>query len=130
MFIVDSFVCGSIHWKLRDEDDCVNSICSFTFENEHFSRLSLPPRYNEDHVSTLTVFEGFAKLYEPLIFLNNGLILMMHYREFVVCYDTRRKLMEVIRICQTQGNNYAIAYKPSFVSLKDVGKGEQVKMSR
>jgi hypothetical protein len=38
--------------------------------------------------------------------------------------------MEIIRIWQTQGNNYAIAYKPSFVSLKDVGKGEQLKMSR
>jgi hypothetical protein len=55
---------------------------------------------------------------------------MMQYREFVVCYDTRRKFMEIIRIWQTQGNNYAIAYKPSFVSLKDVGKGEQLKMSR
>jgi len=168
MFIVDSFVCGSIHWELRDEDDCVNSIGSFNFENEQFSELSLPPRYDEGDV-TLTAFEGclgvsffhtysdpqyeiwimkeygnkeswtkqftvknlgFAKLYDPLIFLNNGLILMMQYREFVVCYDTRRKFMEIIRIWQTQGNNYAIAYKPSFVSLKDVGKGEQLKMSR
>ncbi|KAL9400893.1 hypothetical protein Peur_004742 [Populus x canadensis] len=168
MFIVDSFVCGSIHWELRDEDDCVNSIGSFNFENEQFSQLSLPPRYDEGDV-TLTAFEGclglsffhtysdpqyeiwimkeygnkeswtkqftvknlgFSNLYEPLIFLNNGLILMMQYREFVVCYDTRRKFMEVIRIWQTQGDNYAIAYKPSFVSLKDVGKGEQLKMSR
>ncbi|KAF9678020.1 hypothetical protein SADUNF_Sadunf08G0168400 [Salix dunnii] len=46
----------------------------------------------------------------------------MYYSEFVVCYDIRTKFLEVIRIWQTQGNNYAMAYKPSFVSLKDVMK--------
>eukprot|EP00258_Populus_trichocarpa_P032482 XP_024448501.1 uncharacterized protein LOC18101738 [Populus trichocarpa] len=66
----------------------------------------------------------------PLIFLNSGLILMMNNHERFVIYDTRRKFMKVIRICQTQGSKYAIAYKPSFVSLKDVAKGEQLKMSR
>ncbi|KAI5581005.1 hypothetical protein POPTR_008G215800v4 [Populus trichocarpa] len=168
IFMFDSFVCGSIHWELRGEDNCVNSIGSFNFENEQFSQLSLPPRYDEGGV-TLTVFEGclgvsffntccetqfeiwvmkeygnkqswtkqftvknlgFENHYQPLIFLNNGLILMMDNHERFVIYDTRRKFMKVIRICQTRGSKYAIAYKPSFVSLKDVGKGEQLKMSR
>jgi F-box interacting protein len=57
IFMFDSFVCGSIHWVFRDEDTCVNGIGSFNFENEQFSHLSLPPRYDEDDV-TLTVFEG------------------------------------------------------------------------
>jgi F-box interacting protein len=168
IFMFDSFVCGSIHWVFRDEDTSVNGIGSFNFENEQFSQLSLPPRYDEG-VVTLTVFEGclgvsffntssdpqfeiwvmkeygnrqswtkqftgtnlaFGNLYVPLIFLNSGLILMMNNHERLVIYDTRRKFMNVIRICQTQGSKYAIAYKPSFVSLKDVGKGEQLKMSR
>jgi F-box interacting protein len=168
IFMFDSFVCGSIHWELRGEDNCVNSIGSFNFENEQFSQLSLPPRYDEGGVA-LTVFEGclgvsffntccdtqfeiwvmkeygnkqswtkqftvknlgFGNHYVPLIFLNNGLILMMDNHERFVIYDTRRKFMKVIRICQTRGSKYAIAYKPSFVSLKDVGKGEQLKMSR
>ncbi|KAG5240920.1 F-box protein [Salix suchowensis] len=167
IFMFDSFVGGSIHWELRDEGNCVNSIGSFNFENEQFSQFSLPPRYNEELV-TLTVFEGclgvsffstclqpqyeiwvmkeygkkeswtklitvenpgFGELCEPLIFLNSGLILMMHCREYVVCYDTRTRFMEAIRIWQAQGNSYAMPYKPSFVSLKDVAKGEQLKMS-
>ncbi|KAJ6351781.1 hypothetical protein OIU78_007638 [Salix suchowensis] len=66
---------------------------------------------------------GFGELCEPLIFLNSGLILMMHCREYVVCYDTRTRFMEAIRIWQAQGNSYAMPYKPSFVSLKDVAKG-------
>lgn len=167
-FMFDSFVGGSIHWELRDEGNCVNSIGSFNFEKEQFSQFSLPPRYNEELV-TLTVLEGclgvsffstclqpqyevwvmkeygkkeswtklitvenpgFGQLCEPLIFVNSGLILMMHYREYVVCYDARTKSMEAIRIWQAQGNSYAMPYKPSFVSLKDVAKGEQLKMSR
>jgi hypothetical protein len=55
---------------------------------------------------------------------------MMDNHESFVIYDTRRKFIKVIRICQTQGSRYAIAYKPSFVSLNDIAKGEQLKMSR
>ncbi|XP_068331591.1 F-box protein At3g07870-like [Pyrus communis] len=78
-------------------------------------------------VENLYLRERSCDLYEPLIFLSNGEILMSYNDWIVVCYDPNRKNLRETRIARTQSDFRAYAYSPSFVSLYFASKGEEVK---
>ncbi|KAI5349655.1 PREDICTED: F-box [Prunus dulcis] len=74
----------------------------------------------------------FLSLHEPIMFLSNGEILMVHNNWDVVCYNKEKKSFREIRLTGTQSSFSfnAISYSPSFVSLYDVSRGEEVKRVR
>ncbi|KAK9933588.1 hypothetical protein M0R45_020780 [Rubus argutus] len=68
-------------------------------------------------------------VYEPLVFLRNGEILLCYNDWIVVCYNQGTKSLRETRVAQTGSHFRAIGYNPSFVSLQEVAKGEKVKRS-
>ncbi|CAL2227233.1 unnamed protein product [Prunus armeniaca] len=72
--------------------------------------------------------ERICDRYNPIMFLSNGEILMFHNFERVVCYNQEQKSFRKIKIPSTKKWSFQpIAYSPSFLSLYDVAKGEDVK---
>ncbi|KAK9933568.1 hypothetical protein M0R45_020761 [Rubus argutus] len=69
-------------------------------------------------------------VYEPLVFLRNGEILLCYNDWIVVCYNQGTKSLRETRVAQTGSHFRAIGYNPSFVSLQEVAKGEKVKRVR
>ncbi|CAB4293430.1 unnamed protein product [Prunus armeniaca] len=74
--------------------------------------------------------ERICHVYEPIMFLRNGEILLLFNNCAVVCYNQETKSFREIRITWTRSPFEAIAYSPSFVSLYNVSKGEEVKRVR
>ncbi|KAK9902485.1 hypothetical protein M0R45_001574 [Rubus argutus] len=66
-------------------------------------------------------------VYEPLVFLRNGEILLCYNDWIVVCYNQGTKSLRETRVAQTGSHFRAIGYNPSFVSLQEVAKGEKVR---
>jgi F-box interacting protein len=64
--------------------------------------------------------------YEPIMFLNNGDILMSYGVGAVVCYNPETKSFRKTSIVPIDSEFVATAYSPSFVSLYDIAKGEEV----
>ncbi|XP_061991423.1 F-box protein At3g07870-like isoform X2 [Rosa rugosa] len=64
--------------------------------------------------------------YEPIVFFNDGEILMTYKDRVVVRYNQETKTVSRTGIIQTQSRFRAIAYCPCFVSLHDVSNGEEV----
>ncbi|KAK9933600.1 hypothetical protein M0R45_020790 [Rubus argutus] len=69
-------------------------------------------------------------VYEPLVFLRNGEILLCYNDWIVVCYNQGTKSLRETRVAQTGSHFRAIGYNPSFVSLQEVAKGEKVRRVR
>lgn len=65
-------------------------------------------------------------VYEPLMFLGDGEILMMYNDRVVDSYNQETKRFQKTKIIQIRSN--FVEYSPCFVSLHDVLKGEEVKM--
>lgn len=72
-------------------------------------------------------WERICDRYNPIMFLSTGEILMFYNFERVVCYNQAEKSFRKINIPSTKWSFQPIAYSPSFVSLYDVAKGEDVK---
>ncbi|CAB4293433.1 unnamed protein product [Prunus armeniaca] len=66
-------------------------------------------------------------LYEPMLFLSNGEIVMSYNDWVVVCYNQKRMSFRETRITRTRSEFHAIGYSPCFVSLYDISKAEEVK---
>ncbi|CAN6551487.1 unnamed protein product [Malus baccata var. baccata] len=66
-------------------------------------------------------------LYEPMVFLRNGEIVMSYNDWAVVCYNQKRTSLRETRITQTRNQFHAIGYSPCFVSLYNVSRAEEVK---
>ncbi|KAM0985059.1 hypothetical protein ACFX13_012593 [Malus domestica] len=73
------------------------------------------------------VEELCCDVYEPIMYLSNGEILMLYNNRAIVCYNGERKSFREIKITWTQAPFEAIAYSPSFVSLYNVSNGEDMK---
>ncbi|GLU08282.1 hypothetical protein SLE2022_252030 [Rubroshorea leprosula] len=69
-------------------------------------------------------------LYEPVVVLNNGEILLVYNNDLVVCYHPKRKCLRGTKMFRTRSQFNAIAYTPSLVSLYAVAKGEQISRTR
>ncbi|GLT37105.1 hypothetical protein SLA2020_114410 [Shorea laevis] len=69
-------------------------------------------------------------VYEPVIVLNNGEILLVYNNDNVVCYHPKRKCLRGTTMFRTRSQFNAIAYTPSLVSLYVVAKGEQISRTR
>ncbi|OMO98356.1 hypothetical protein COLO4_13971 [Corchorus olitorius] len=70
--------------------------------------------------------QGSWDFYEPMSVLNNGEILLWYNNDKVVCYNPKRKNVRTTQFFRTRSQFDAIAYTPSFVSLYNVAKGEQI----
>ncbi|KAM0988409.1 hypothetical protein ACFX1X_012606 [Malus domestica] len=137
----NAFLHGALH-SLRRE--CWGSdliILTFNFDKEQFGSLSLP-RLPENHFSNMLeygvqeswtkiiVFESLYKYhrdlswhsYEPIMFLNNGEILLLFNNRDVVCYNQESKSFREISI---QATTSPFLDSPSFISLYDVAEGEE-----
>ncbi|KAL6191347.1 hypothetical protein ACLB2K_037738 [Fragaria x ananassa] len=68
-------------------------------------------------------------VYEPLVFLRNGDILLCYNDWLVVCYNQGTKSLKETRVARPQYFR-AIGYNPCFFSLHDVAKGEEIKRVR
>lgn len=68
--------------------------------------------------------------YEPIMFLNNGEILLSQGVGSVVCYNPKTKGFKKTSIAPIKSEFVAAAYSPSFVSLYDIAKGEEVERVR
>ncbi|KAK9933548.1 hypothetical protein M0R45_020742 [Rubus argutus] len=69
--------------------------------------------------------------YEPIMFLNNGEILMSCCGVgAVVCYNPETKGFRKTSIAPIDSEFVATGYSPSFVSLYDIAKGEEVERVR
>ncbi|XVF38592.1 hypothetical protein REPUB_Repub20aG0115500 [Reevesia pubescens] len=77
-------------------------------------------------VENLYPKQGSWDFYEPMVVLNNGEILMLYNNDAVVCYNQKRKNLRGTKYFRTRSQLDAIAYTPSFVSLYNVAKGEQI----
>lgn len=69
-------------------------------------------------------------LYEPVVVLRNGEILLVYNSDLVVCYNPQRKGLRGSKMFRTRSQFNAIAYTPSLVSLYVVAKGEQISRTR
>ncbi|CAK7338461.1 unnamed protein product [Dovyalis caffra] len=65
--------------------------------------------------------------YQPLFTLGSGKILMFQRHQCIVCYDPKSKSIQDTGISQGMECIGVTAYTPSFVSLQDIAKGEELK---
>ncbi|KAM5569180.1 F-box protein [Rosa sericea] len=68
--------------------------------------------------------------YEPIMFLSNGEILMSYGASAVVCYNPETKSFKETSIGPIGLGFVTTAYSPSFVSLNNISKGEEVESVR
>ncbi|KAK9946605.1 hypothetical protein M0R45_012061 [Rubus argutus] len=139
----NSLLHGALHW-LPEGFDGSQCIQSFNFETEQFRPLPLPSEdrlkyYSKHDCLRSGVWESRCLLfyeekfdmhdvYEPLMFLGDGEILMMYNDRVVDSYNQETKSFQKTKIIQIRSN--FVEYSPCFVSLHDVLKGEEVKMIR
>ncbi|OMO98373.1 hypothetical protein COLO4_13966 [Corchorus olitorius] len=62
----------------------------------------------------------------PLFYLKNGEILFSFINEVVICYNPVKGVLRNAKMFRTMGKFNAVGYTPSFISLEDVAKGEQI----
>lgn len=68
--------------------------------------------------------------YEPIMILKNGKILMLFNRNALLLYDPMLECFEDVHIYGIGSDFHGISHVPSLVSLRDVAKGENLKMCR
>ncbi|KAI8010810.1 Transmembrane 9 superfamily member 11 [Camellia lanceoleosa] len=110
--------------------DCL-SICDF------FSPLCIDIWLMKDYgikeswSKELVIENGIVKRghlcsYEPIIILKSGKVLMLVNKDALMLYNPRLGSFKMLNIYGIKSEFYGIAYIPSFVSLKDVAKGERL----
>ncbi|KAL7250096.1 hypothetical protein ACSBR1_012152 [Camellia fascicularis] len=83
-------------------------------------------------IGNVTGKRGYGDYYETIMILKNGEILMLVNKGVLVLYSPKEGRVEKLNIDGININPafYGTAHIPSFVSLKDVAKGESLKMCR
>ncbi|CAL5391071.1 unnamed protein product [Camellia sinensis] len=80
-------------------------------------------------IGNVTSMRGYGDYYETIMILKNGEILMLVNKGILVLYSPKEGRVEKLNIDGININPafYGTAHIPSFVSLKDVAKGESLK---
>ncbi|CAL5336328.1 unnamed protein product [Camellia sinensis] len=80
-------------------------------------------------IGNVTSMRGYGDYYETIMILKNGEILMLVNKGVLVLYSPKEGRVEKLNIDGININPafYGTAHIPSFVSLKDVAKGESLK---
>ncbi|KAI8010809.1 F-box protein [Camellia lanceoleosa] len=68
--------------------------------------------------------------YEPIMMLKSGEILMLFNKDVLMLYNPKLGSFKKLNIYGIKLEFYGIAHIPSFVSLKDVAKGESLMVSK
>ncbi|KAK9285396.1 hypothetical protein L1049_024588 [Liquidambar formosana] len=85
--------------------------------------------WSKDFVIDNLIFERHnLDFYEPIMILNSGEILILFNHDAVVLYSHETKGFDYLDIFGVKSMFEAIAHIPSFVSLRDVAKGENLKV--
>jgi F-box interacting protein len=66
--------------------------------------------------------------YEPIMILDSGEILMLFNKDSLVSYDPREEVFNYLSTYGVRSKFQAIAFIPSFISLRDVAKAEKLKV--
>ncbi|KAK9285175.1 hypothetical protein L1049_024361 [Liquidambar formosana] len=84
--------------------------------------------WTKDLVIANLIFERSPlDFYEPIMILRNGGILMLFNEDSLVLYSFKTEQFRFLSIFGVRSEFHAIALVPSFVSLKEVAKGEILK---
>ncbi|THG15158.1 hypothetical protein TEA_015758 [Camellia sinensis var. sinensis] len=86
--------------------------------------------FKEFVIGNVTGKRGYGDYYETIMILKNGKILMLVNKGVLVLYSPKEGRVEKLNIDGININPafYGTAHIPSFVSLKDVAKGESLKV--
>lgn len=118
---------------LNEVGDCLH-LCMIEVDSLKLVMWAMKEYGVQESWTKIIVFESLYKYhrdlswhsYEPIMFLNNGEILLLFNNRDVVCYNQESKSFREISIQATTSPFLAIAYCPSFISLYDVAEGEEV----
>ncbi|CAL5393954.1 unnamed protein product [Camellia sinensis] len=107
------------------------SICDFSSPSRINIWLMKDYGIKESWSKELVIENGIGKRvhlcsYEPIIILKSGEILMLVNKDTVMLYNPKSGSFKKLNIFGIKSEFYGIAYIPSFVSLKDVAKGERL----
>ncbi|KAM5569193.1 F-box protein [Rosa sericea] len=121
------------HLKLGVLKGCL-FLCEFGASNSEFDMWVMKDYGVQESWTKILVIEnlypwvryGLHNAYEPIVFFNDGEILMTYKDRVVVRYNHETKTVSRTGIIQTRSQFRAIAYCPCFVSLHHVSNGEEV----
>ncbi|XP_024196198.2 uncharacterized protein LOC112199406 isoform X3 [Rosa chinensis] len=111
-------------------------LCVFDDDSSKFEMWIMRDYGVQDSWTKIFVIENLylrryqPEEYGPIMFLSNGEILMSYGVGAVVCYNPETKSFRKTSIAPTESEFVAVAYSPSFVSLYDIAKGEEVERIR
>ncbi|THG08441.1 F-box protein At3g07870-like [Camellia sinensis] len=118
------------HIRMGVLQDCL-SICDFSSPHRIDIWLMKDYGIKESWSKELVIENGIGKRghlcsYEPIIILKSGKVLMLVNKDALMLYNPKSGRFKMLNIYGVKSEFYGIAYIPSFVSLKDVAKGERL----
>ncbi|KAK9284933.1 hypothetical protein L1049_024114 [Liquidambar formosana] len=109
-------------------------ICDFPFD-DHFDiwvmkDYGIRESWTKEFViqTPITYNTGLRDFYQPIRLLGDGEILMLHNNKALVSYNLKEGSFLDLDIYGVQSDIDAIAYNPSFVSLKGIAMGQNLKV--